>query len=478
MILNILDIFLRSDKNSDGELVGALFRYAGAAGLETIRFVPADSYIDNSARKTLSLMFSAESEEAFKDLMRNYNSAEFSGVWLEVKPTGGVGSPTQAMSLPSWFQNLLPEGAFRQHIAELRKCSEDDYFELLAACGADLPGAVYAKPHPEGDMAFNQTLVTQDQDALEVSVVEIPMLDGISLSGVQPKLGVNLVDGRYVARQKLNEATRIIAKLPTAKYPAMPEVEHLSMSLARLAGVDACETSLQPLELLNAAHSYDLSGLPADHQKFLAVPRYDRVDAQRVHAEDFAQILGYLPHEKYARNQSYAQIMEYLLGLESLGEPAVQELLRRITVNELLGNPDCHLKNIGLYYPDGVVPQLPPAYDIVAHYVYTRTRGHALFILPAEIQAAMLEQRQQDRTANIGNPNFKPTPANSILDHETQSLLSRYLELPLRMIQGPIKSVCDAAQALWPAAIEASDVTPDQKKKMKEFLAEQLGTQP
>lgn len=474
MILNILDLYLRNDKSSDGELVGSLFRYAGAAGLETIRFVPADSYIENTNRKTLSLLFSADTEEEFKALMRNYNFAEFSGVWLEVKPTAGAGSPTQAMSLPAWFQNLLPEGAFRRHIAELRNCAEDDYFELLAACGADLPGAIYAKPHPEGDMAFNQRLVTQNQDALEVSVVEIPMVDGISLSGVQPKLGVNLVDGRYVARQKLNEATRIIAKLPTAKYLAMPEVEHLSMQLARLAGVNACETSLQPLDLLNAAHAYDLSGLPADHQKFLAVPRYDRHEAVRVHAEDFAQILGYFPDHKYARDQSYAQIMEYVLSIDSLGDVAVQELIRRVTVNELLGNPDCHLKNIGLYYPDGVTPELPPAYDIVAHHVYTRVKGHALFILPAALQKSLLDARQRERNANIGNPNYKTTTANSILDPEVQSMLATYLGLPLRLVKGPIDRVCAAAKSTWPSAIEASEVTPDQKQKMKDFLADAL----
>ena len=75
----------------------------------------------------------------------------------------------QGGRLPAFFQNLLPEGVLRSHIAQLRGCREDDHFELLAACGGDLPGAVRALPI-EPDRALLQRLVTQDQDALEMSV--------------------------------------------------------------------------------------------------------------------------------------------------------------------------------------------------------------------------------------------------------------------------------------------------------------------
>ena len=57
-----------------------------------------------------------------------------------------------------------------------------------------------------------------------------------------------------------------------------------------------------------------------------------------------------------------------LLGLPQCGEPAVHELLRRIEVNELLGNADMHLKNLGLIYRDRQHAELAPAYDITHAY--------------------------------------------------------------------------------------------------------------
>src|SRR3546814_3018166 len=53
--------------------------------------------------------------------------------------------------------------------------------------------------------------------------------------------------------------------------------------------------------------------------------------------------------------------------------------------------PDMHLKNIGLRYSgDGSTPQLSPAYDIVAHTIYTPSTGHGLRILPADFEPAPL----------------------------------------------------------------------------------------
>ena len=35
---------------------------------------------------------------------------------------------------------------FREQIALWRQCAQDDHFELLAACGKDLLGNIYALP--------------------------------------------------------------------------------------------------------------------------------------------------------------------------------------------------------------------------------------------------------------------------------------------------------------------------------------------
>lgn len=475
MDISILQIVLLTP-TGERQPVGHLFRWGNQQPNGLVRFVPAADYVKDSDRATLGLQFVAEDEPTTQRLLQDIHAAEFNGY----RAAPSRSSPAGPLQLPNWFQNLLPEGTFRAHIAELRGCAEDDFFELLAACGSDLPGAVLALPVQDASRELMQALVTEGQDALEMSVSEVPLLDGVSISGVQPKLGVNQdPQGRYVARTKLDEATHVIAKLPVAGYPLMPEVEHLSMALARLAGVQACETRLEPLQALLAPHRYAL-GEAADtaQQHFLAVPRYDRDQPGRVHAEDMAQVLGFAPGDKYSREVSYSLLMQVFLTRDSLGEEAVLELLRRLAVNELIGNPDCHLKNIGLYYPDGVNPRLPPAYDIVAHHLYLPATGHALLILPAPQQKALEEdQRRRFRQRFVQEHGREPGREEEgrwsrllLLRPATLKALAERIGLPYKLLERTASQVVKRAAEHWPAAIDAGPVTAEQKVRMKALL--------
>jgi serine/threonine-protein kinase HipA len=475
MDLRVLEISLGKPVAEGGALVGHLFFYGENQPNGVLRFVPAASYVGDDDRPVLSLLLTDETAEETRRHLQDITASEFNGRRQANGPADDKG--LKPMMLPAWFQNLLPEGAFRKHLAEIRKCAETDHFELLAACGADLPGAVYAMPVHTASEDLKRRLVTQDNDAIEASVVDIPLVEGISLSGIQPKLGVNKDgSGRYVARTRLNQSTHIIAKLPAVDYPLMPEVEHVSMQLAGLAGVTACTTELVALEHLYADHHYDLGDPDLKVTRFLAIPRYDRNGATRIHAEDFAQALGLQPHDKYAREVSYATVMQYCLAFDSLGEAAVLELLRRMAVNELVGNPDCHLKNIGVYFPDGRNPQLPPAYDIVAHHVYNGAVGHALYILPQQRHKELEEMQrpQMEREfikANGRPPEGKDVPAKLLLLRpSTLKALAEEVGLPYKLFQATANGVAAEAAAKWPAAIDASSLTPAQKDKMKAHL--------
>ena len=155
-------------------------------------------------------------------------------MWLDyTNPifNGEVGSRGEKL-LPAFFQNLLPEGVFRNHVADQAKINPADHMAMLAACGNDLPGNVRAKWR---DISRNQLqqLVTQNNDALEMTVWAEPFQDAIAMSGVQPKLAVNRdAEGRFVGRTRLGD-TSIIAKLPSPERPRIPMVEDLSMRLAQ-----------------------------------------------------------------------------------------------------------------------------------------------------------------------------------------------------------------------------------------------------
>jgi len=418
--------------------VGVLFQYDMPGAEVVTRFVADPGYARDAAPPVLSASYVADTPQ------------EQAAFWADVRaePLNGRHSAHNGWLLPAFFQNLLPEGVFRDHVARVRGCDPKDHFEMLAACGADLPGNVYARPVALSRDELAE-YVTQNQDALEMTVTADPMDDGVSLSGVQPKVGVIAEGGRYVGRTKDHD-THIIAKLPVVGQPLLPELECLSLALARAAGVTVCEARLEPLRVLQAEHGYDLGDAGADTQ-FLAVLRYDRVPGGRVHCEDFAQILGAMPEEKYGA-ASYLDVAAAMLAFPSLGESAVHELLRRMAVNELLGNPDMHLKNIGVLYADGRAPTLAPAYDIVAYSAYQPCSGHALRIVPAGLQP---RQRTEDSARKPGL-----TPA-------MLRIFCAELGIPEKPAAKVVRDCVKAAWAAWPAMIAAARLTPRQQLNLE-----------
>lgn len=412
MKISVLEILL-------GELrVGHLFRYG-----DIIRFAADEAYAKDRQAPLLSLSLLAGDPAQQRAFFLDTLNPVFN-------------SPGQG-KLPAFFQNLLPEGLLRDHIVTERHCDPDDHFEVLAACGGDLPGNVYALP--VHDRQLTAGLVTQHHDSLEMSVVDDPLEDGVSISGMQPKIALLEQGGHFVAARHLDSG-HVIGKLPTTQFALLPQVEELSLRLASAAGVNACKATLQALDLIDANHWYDLG----DSDKFLAVQRFDRDHPGRLHAEDFAQILSVDPSRKYTGG-TYADIASVMLSVDGLGIAAVKELLRRIAVSELIGNYDFHLKNIGvLHFPDRRI-ELSPAYDIVAYSVYMGGRGHALAF------TAGMEKRQ-------------------ILDPVSLRAFCDTLRLPEPGLRAVISDVCARALVHWPEMIAASELRPEQKNRLVEFI--------
>lgn len=401
---------------------GLLFQY-GEGDTAITRFIPrADFWQDPQAPVLSWATVTAPAERA-----------AFWGGSATLPFFNGAGT-----RLPAFFQNLLPEGALRQHLAQLRGCAADDHFELLATCGTDLPGAVYARPVTL-DREQVAAIVTQHHDALEMSVVADPMREGTSLSGVQPKLSLVQAGSRYVARTRDTRGIHIIAKLPSAAFPLLPEVEALSLQLAQAAGVDVNRARLASLDEIDI----DIPFVLGSSQHFLAVERFDRQDGQaHVHAEDFAQILGIPPEMKYRHPlASYGFMARVMSRSMGLGDATIEEFIRRLAVNELLGNYDAHVKNFGIIYKDGRTPSLSPAYDVVAYAAFLPGRGHALPFA-----------RQGGHAPRL-SPAVIREFCNEAVFSETKAV-------------AVVREVVRAACEQWPALIEASALLPQQKQRL------------
>jgi serine/threonine-protein kinase HipA len=279
--------------------------------------------------------------------------------------------PTQ-MKVSPFFSNLLPEAELRQYVAQRAGVKSARDLPLLQLLGEDLPGAVVVRaegdgPPPEGfEEEKAPARLADDNQPLR-----------FSLAGVQMKFSVGGSPERGLTLPAEGRGGHWILKLPSAQFSLVPENEHSMMQLARAVGIETAETGLVPVG--------EIERLPRVFQKGKAnalwVKRFDRSEHARVHMEDFNQLYGQFPEEKY-KNFSYANMAGDLARIADL--KAVQEFVRRIVFSAAIGNADMHLKNWTLLYPDGRTPKLSPAYDLVSTIAYIDDYTTALSLVSKE----------------------------------------------------------------------------------------------
>lgn len=96
----------------------------------------------------------------------------------------------------------------------------------------------------------------------------------------------------------------LIVKLPSREFAGALENEFSMMTLARPIGMDVPPDHLVDVEVIGNLPE----GMRTPKGQALAVERFDRLEgAGPVHVEDFAQIFGVYPDEKYKR-ASYRNI--------------------------------------------------------------------------------------------------------------------------------------------------------------------------
>ncbi len=323
--VNALAVYLQ------GQRIGIINRLAGDRHI----FAFEQDYIDNPNRPTLSLAYKGQA----------------GGLVTAVRPV--------SRRLPPFFSNLLPEGHLRKYLSEKAGVNPEREFFLIAVLGADLSGAVVVEP---ADAARHDHRHS-DEDHEHEGPEEKSVLR-FSLAGVQLKFSAVMETTGGLTVPAHGVGGSWILKLPSTQYPAVPENEYVMLELARAIGIQVPRTRIVSLA--------DVEGLPADAARMtgqaLAVERFDRApDSQRIHMEDFAQVFGLYPDNKYG-SRSYSNIAAVLWA--ETGAEGTYEFVRRLAFSVLIGNADMHLKNWSLLYPDRRNPVLSPAYDFVSTLPY------------------------------------------------------------------------------------------------------------
>lgn len=332
--VSVLDVLLY------GEPIGTLTHVGGDRTL----FAFNDAYIGDENRPVLGLSF----KDSLGELITEFR-------------------PVQKRVMP-FFSNLLPEGHMRTYLAERAEMNPEREFFLLWVLGRDLPGAITIRP-ADGDAWPPDAHDEEDRDHEDDNRENTLRF---SLAGVQLKFSA--VDearaGLTIPAKGVGGSW--IVKLPSREFEGVPENEFSMMTLAWLIGMD-----VPALQLVDIGAIKNLpEGMEHLKGQALAIERFDRLQGGgTVHIEDFAQIFGVYPDDKYKK--ASARNIAGVVAAEG-SDRDIAEFIRRLTFNTLIGNADMHLKNWSMIYPDRRNAALAPAYDFVSTIPYIPDEKAAL----------------------------------------------------------------------------------------------------
>jgi serine/threonine-protein kinase HipA len=175
----------------------------------------------------------------------------------------------------------------------------------------------------------------------------------VTVTGVQAKLSLHLEspEGRGMPKRFTIVGLwgGYILKPLTGHYPQLPEVEDLTMHLARLARISVVPHSLIRLQSGNLAY---------------ITKRIDRIKKEKLHMEDMCQLTEHLTEDKY--HGSHEQVAKAILKYSRNPGLDVINYFEQVLFSFLTGNADMHLKNFSLIKLPGMGHVLSPAYDLVA----------------------------------------------------------------------------------------------------------------
>jgi serine/threonine-protein kinase HipA len=267
---------------------------------------------------------------------------------------GQVYSAGEKDSAPGAIDDARPDRWGERIIRHIERPARLSILEMLLFAGDDRFGALGVSvsadayrprtlgPYPQlRDLTALSNAIdhVQTQTALSASMQRL-VQPGVTLGGARPKALLHTDAGPCVIK---------FAELDDAVDT--PLVEHATLTLAALAGIQVAATGVLPLA---ARH-----GRP---RHALTIQRFDRQGPYRLHCQSAKTLL------RAARlSESYGALATVLLRLAHPNHQAAQreELFRRMVFNILIDNTDDHERNHSVRLALSGYPELTPAYDVL-----------------------------------------------------------------------------------------------------------------
>lgn len=174
-----------------------------------------------------------------------------------------------------------------------------------------------------------------------------------SITGVQPKLSLDINRGGKNEPDKLTIVGlwgNYILKPQSSTYDEMPELEDLTMKLAKVVGIATAKHGLIRM---------------ADGELAYITRRMDRgTNGVKYSMLDICQLTNRLTEHKYLG--TYLQLAETVKSYSISPMLDAQRFWEIVIFSWITGNSDMHCKNFSLIDDKGKGYQLSPAYDLLA----------------------------------------------------------------------------------------------------------------
>ena len=306
-------------------------------------------------------------------------SFKYSNDWLEYSPNFQL-----SLALPlrkeafgnkltlSFFENLLPEGDVRRVLGASNNLGGT--FDFLKEYGADCAGAIVltkaqlkvrstTKAPKEISFEVLDETIENKQSVAELISEESPGY--LSIAGAQDKFPA-IVNKEKIFLPQDNQPTTHIVKTPIFRSGVKESVfnEYFCMQLAKKVGLNVPRCFV-----LNTSKHY-----------LYVIERYDRIvspkkQVQRLHQQDFCQAQGVVSDKKYEAIGGPSLKDNYNLIIKNVGiqkrRDATFMFLDWICFNLLIGNNDCHSKNLSLLLVNNKI-ELAPFYDLICTAIYPK----------------------------------------------------------------------------------------------------------
>ena len=177
-----------------------------------------------------------------------------------------------------------------------------------------------------------------DEDTLTALALENTG-KGVTVPGVQKKLSLHLLSDAASPRLTLVDyPTGYILKPQVADFEALPQAEHLVMSMADATGI---ATVPHALICQNGEIAYLTKRIDR---------RFGKNSVELLAMEDFCQLDRRLTEDKY--RGSYERCAKVIRQYSSRKQLDLSELFLRLVFSYVVGNSDMHLKNFSLIEPE------------------------------------------------------------------------------------------------------------------------------